>query len=258
MLYVCQDCRQHTATIQCCFSRYNLSKWKEWVSVVQSKNNTINTYFMCVPVSVSCRWGFWIVGVFSTQIPGCPIHCLTCALVLIGSINIHSEVQTCPFRGLGQFSLLAPLQRLLPSSSFGRLLKLSWERARDTLLLRSQVCFQMLNGGVLPSWVPGTGNAAAMVPRAMLMHYKLFPIGGVICLMLCGGSSRLQVNLVGVASLRAIWQTHFKTSFWHNKKKIVFSIQTAEENFPVKGSYEDSGIATGLINGGLKQYFSCF
>lgn len=38
----------------------------------------------------------------------------------------------------------------------------------------------------------------------MLMHCKLFPIGGVICLMLCGGSSCLQVNLVGAASLWAI------------------------------------------------------
>lgn len=52
------------------------------------------------------------------------------------------------------------------------------------------------------------------------------------------------------------FQNRFLTC--NNEKNIVFSIQTAEGKFPVKGSYEDSGIATGLINGDLNPHFSCF
>lgn len=60
-----------------------------------------------------------------------------------------------------------------------------------------------MNVGVLPSWIPGSGNADVSVPGrgGMLMHYRLFPIGGVSCLMLCGGSSRSQGYLVGTAPL---------------------------------------------------------
>lgn len=36
------------------------------------------------------------------------------------------------------------------------------------------------------------------------------------------------------------------------------AFKRVEGKFPVKGSYEDSGIATGLITGELKQYFICF
>jgi len=94
----------------------------------------------------------------------------------------------------------------------------------------------------------------------MLMHYKLFPIGGVICLMLCGCSSHLQVDSVGVTSHRAIWEMDFQTSYWCMiiTKKIVFGIQTVEGKFPAKGSKEDSGIATGIINGDLKAVLQLF
>lgn len=92
------------------------------------------------------------------------------------------------------------------------------------------------------------------------MHYKLFPIGGVICLMLCGCSSPLQVDSVGVASHRAIWEMDFQTSYWYMiiTKNIVFGIQTVERKFPAKGSREDSGIATGIINGDLKAVLQLF
>lgn len=45
---------------------------------------------------------------------------------------------------------------------------------------------------------------------------------------------------------------------YNNKKKMSSAFKRVEGKFPVKGSYEDSGIATGLITGELKQYFICF
>lgn len=160
-----------------------------------------------------CRWESWTVGVFSTGIPGCP----NCAVVLMGSRHTHPEVQTWPVGLLGKFSSLAPFQRLLSSPNFGRWLKLivgerepvtgscCWHRFvfRSRMLVSCQAGYLAL------------GAQMWSCPVRMFMHYRLFPIGGVSCLMLCGGSSRLQGYLVGTASLRAFWKIHFKTSYWH-------------------------------------------
>lgn len=241
LLSLCQDCRQHQPSLSC-FSGCSLPKWKEWVSVLQSKNNTINTYFMCVPASFCCRWGSWIVGVFSPTISGCP----SCAVILMGSIYTHPEVQPL---SVGKVSLLAPLQRCqlthqLPSPSFGRRLKLAvgaspWQppAAATGLFLEAEY------------WCPAKLDTWHWERRCDpapgdVMHYRLFPIGGVSCLMLRGGSSHLQGYLAGTASLRAVWKIHFKTSFLYIiiSKKWSPAFREWKENFLLKEVLKTVGL----------------
>lgn len=139
-----------------------------------------------------------------------------------------------PCRIVRKFSLLAPLQRLLPSPSFGRLAKTGCGRES---LTASCCCPRFVfRRWTLVSCQAGylaVGTQMWACPGGMLMHYRLFPIGGVSCLMLCGGSSRSQGCLVGTAPLRAIWQIHFKTSFWHIiiRKKWSPAFREWKENF---------------------------
>lgn len=151
----------------------------------------------------------------------------------IGTHRIH----TYKFRSTDlPFRIARTVLLVVTSSSFGRLLELvmrerQWHPPAAVIGLFSEA--ECSRPAKLDTWHWDHRWDRA---QGMLMHYRLFPIGGVICLMLRGGSSHLQGNLVGAAWLGAIWQTPFKTGFWHViiRKILSSAFRQRKENFLLK------------------------
>lgn len=154
----------------------------------------------------------------------------------ISTQRIHTHTDL-PFR-------IARTVFVVTSSSFGRLLKLvmresQWHPPAAVMGLFSEA--ECSCPAKLDTWHWDRRWDRA---QGMLVHYRLFPIGGVICLMLCGGSSHLQVNSVDAAWLGAVQQTPFKTGFWHviMRKILSSAFRQRKENFLLKEAMKTVGL----------------
>lgn len=160
-----------------------------------------------------------LLGVFSTCPARCPRQCPTCAARRYPHLHCWRLAQTL---GLGKI-LLAPLQRLLLSSSRGRLTKAG--RGDSPCHRPAGVPAQPQHPSMMPSLVPclalGTrrGRSQGDAYALQAASYRWSDLFNALWLLFTfAGYS------VGAASFRAIWEIHLKTSFWRviiRKKKCL-------------------------------------